>query len=428
LKRSKELKLHVVYDQIAFSSHYEINAMQQLPLLHKHFAKELPFIHKTRLNCLMSICNTAATSNKLFLTGLGRSFSSATKTCSNIEKVNRLLGNKYLHLERSAFYQLMACRLIPNWMSPWIHIDWSCINATTNLYLLRASISVTGRSIVLYEECHPKKKENNHAVHKQFLKNLKTILPPCATPVIITDAGFRAPWFIAVRQMEWHFVGRLRNKNLVLMDGNEDWQLSSLLFEQATGKPTHLGNALLTEKEQVPVHIVVYKGKSKNRHKRNLNKKVSASGKSKRHSKAAKEPWVLVTSLPQARDNPNHITNIYRQRMRIEENFRDTKCPHYGLGLKDSLTRTPERKAILLLIAAIATFAAWLSGIITIHQGKAADYQAHSAKFTTSLSIVYLGREVIKKQSHISKAEFILAWDRLLQKVINTQLEQGLYD
>jgi hypothetical protein len=70
----------------------------------------------------------------------------------------------------------------------------------------------------------------------------------------------------------------------------------------------------------------------------------------------------------------------------------------------------------------------WLSGIITIHQGKAADYQAHSAKFTTSLSIVYLGREVIKKQSHISKAEFILAWDRLLQKVINTQLEQGLYD
>lgn len=402
--------------------------MQQLPLLHKDFAKELPFIHKTRLNCLMDVCTTAATSNKLFLTGLGRNISSATKTCSNIEKVNRLLGNKHLHLERSAFYQLMASRLIPNWMSPWIHVDWSCINPTTNLYLLRASLSVTGRSIVLYEECHPQKKENNPVVHKQFLKNLKAILPPCATPIIVTDAGFRTPWFIAVRQMEWHFVGRLRNKNLILMEGTVTWQLSLLFFEKATGKPAYLGPALLTEEKRVPIHLVLYKGKSKNRHKRNLNKKTSASGKSKLHAKAGKEPWMLVTSLPQARDNPNHIVNIYRQRMRIEENFRDTKCPHYGLGLKDSLTRIPERMAILLLIAAIATYAAWLAGVSATHQGKAADFQAHSAKFTTSLSIVYLGREVIKKQCPISNPEWIFAMEILRQRVINTQREQGTYD
>lgn len=402
--------------------------MQQMLLLHKDFSKELPFIHKTRLNCLMSICNTAATGNTLFLTGLGRNLSSNTKTSSNIEKVNRLLGNKHLYLERCAFYQLMASRLIPKWINPWIHIDWSCINATTNLYLLRASLSVTGRSIVLYEECHPKKKENNHIVHQQFLKNLKTILPNCATPIIVTDAGFRAPWFKAVRQMGWHFVGRLRNKNLIFVEDTETWQLSSIFFEHATGKPTHLGHALLTEEKQVPAHIVLYKGKSKNRHKRNLNKKVSASGKSKRHSKAAKEPWILVTSLSQARDNPNHIVNIYRQRMRIEENFRDTKCHHYGLGLKNSLTRTPERMAILLLIAAIATFAAWLSGIITKLIGRAADFQAHSAKFTRSLSVVYLGREAIKKQYDITHSELVEAFNALLQLVVNTQLEQEIYE
>ncbi len=114
---------------------------------------------------------------------------------------------------------------------------------------------------------------------------------------------------MAVRQLGWHFVGRLRNKNLVLLEETEKWQLSSSFFQQATGRPTHFGHALLTEKEQVPVHIVLYKGK--NRHKRNLNKKISASGKSKRYSNAAKDPWVLVTSLPQARDNPVHIVNIY---------------------------------------------------------------------------------------------------------------------
>ncbi|SNV08639.1 IS4 family transposase [Legionella waltersii] len=402
--------------------------MQQMPLLHKEFEKELPFVHKTRLDCLMKACNTAANNNTLFLTGLGRKDPSPTKTSSNIEKVNRLLGNEHLHKERPLFYQAMACRLIPSWMNPWIHVDWSCINPTTNLYLLRASISVKGRSIVLYEECHPKKKENNHVVHKQFLKNLKAILPSCATPIIVTDGGFRAPWFMAVREMGWNFVGRLRNKNLVLTEDAQAWQLSSLFFEQATGKPAHLGHALLTEEKQVPVDLVLYKGKSKHRHQRNLNKKIAASGKSKKHSKAAKEPWLLVTSLAQARDNPNHIVNIYRQRMRIEENFRDTKCPHYGLGLKDSLTRAPQRMDILLLIAAIATFAAWLAGILITHQGKAADFQAHSAKFTSSLSIVYLGREVIKKQMEISNSDLILALQFLLQMVINTQLEHGVYD
>ena len=208
----------------------------------------------------------------------------------------------------------------------------------------------------------------------------------------------------------------------------EIWQLSSGLFEQASGKPTHLGRALLTEKEQVPVHMVLYKGKSKNRHKRNLNKQICATGRSKRHAKAAKEPWLLVTSLHQAQDNPNHIVNIYRQRMRIEENFRDSKCPHYGLGLKNSLTRAPERMNILLLIAAIATFAAWIAGIITSSAGKAADFQAHSAKFTRSLSMVFLGREAIKKQLVVSKVQLNSAFKNLLEMIIQAQLEKGVYD
>jgi hypothetical protein len=402
--------------------------MQPMALLHKKFSKELPFIHKTRLNCLMSTCITASTSNMLFLTGLGRNAVSKAKTCSNIEKVNRLLGNEHLYGERPAFYASMAVQLIPRWMSPWIHVDWSCISSTANLYLLRASLSVKGRSIVLYEECHPKKKENNHGVHRQFLKNLKAVLPLCEPPIIVTDAGFRAPWFMAVRQMGWHFVGRLRNKNLVLMEGAETWQLSSSFFQQATGHPTHLGHALLTEEKRVPVHLVLFKGKSKNRHKRNLNKKTCTSNKSKKHSKAAKEPWHLVTSLPQARDNPHHIVNIYRQRMRIEENFRDTKCPHYGLGLKKSLTKGTKRMAILLLIAAIATWAAWLAGLITILAGKASDFQAHSAKFTQSLSIVYLGREAIKKQLLISQAQLLKAINTLAQMIVDAQLEKGLYE
>ena len=48
---------------------------------------------------------------------------------------------------------------------------------------------------------------------------------------------------------------------------------------------------------------------------------------------------------------------IYRECMQIEEKFKDTKDRRYGFGLNESNTKTTERMNVLLLIAAIATFA-----------------------------------------------------------------------
>ena len=72
---------------------------------------------------------------------------------------------------------------------------------------------MTGRSIVLYEETHPKKSENNHEIHKKFLLNLQQILPKAVKPIIVTDAGFRAIWFNFIKSLDWDYVGRIRNKN-----------------------------------------------------------------------------------------------------------------------------------------------------------------------------------------------------------------------
>lgn len=114
---------------------------------------------------------------------------------------------------------------------------------------------MSGRSITIYEESHPKKNENHHPTHKEFLNNLKAILPASVKPVIVTDAGFRGPWFTAVLAMGWHFVGRLRNKNLVCLD--DTWQLSKSLYQGANGKPKYLGNGVLTKKLKVPTHFVL---------------------------------------------------------------------------------------------------------------------------------------------------------------------------
>ena len=241
--------------------------MQLMKLLHNTFEKQLPCVHKARLNNLMKASETLIRVNKLSLTALGRNLSEKNKPRSNIKKMDRLVGNEHLQDESILFYKIMSASLINEGSCPWIHIDWSCICSLTKLYFLRASLSMSGRSIVIYEECHPKKNENNHLIHKAFLQRLKSILPPLVKPVIVTDAGFRALWFSEVLKMGWDFVGRLRNKNLVRLDNTDDWQLSKCLYQGANVKAKNLGHGILTEKLKTPVNLVLYKGKKKNRHK-----------------------------------------------------------------------------------------------------------------------------------------------------------------
>ncbi len=380
--------------------------MHIIKLLHKTFEKELAFVHKSRLKNLMEAAATLIKVNKLSLTALGRHLPGKVKTRSNIKKMDRLLGNPHLLSETVEFYKVMNHFVIKEGTQPWIHIDWSCLCALTNVYLLRATLSMQGRSLVIYEECHPKKKENNHATHKTFLKHLKTLLPASLKPVIVTDAGFRSPWFAEVRRMGWDFVGRLRHKNSVRLNRLNQWVLSETFYEKATGTPGYLGEGLLRQAQKLPVHFIVYKGKRRNRHKLTQNKTRSLASKSKRHAKAYQEPWLLVTSLAYTAEIALKTVNIYRQRMQIEENFRDTKSTRYGFGLKESRSRSPGRMEVLLLIAAIATFACWLAGLFTRQQGMAAAFQAHSSKYTRVLSLVYLGREALKRGVRMGAKQF----------------------
>lgn len=400
--------------------------MHLFALLHKTFKEKLGHVHLARLNSLMLACSTASVNNKLYLTGLGREMLNNNKESSNIQKVDRLLGNGLLQGERASFYEVMLSFIVKEHSSPWIHIDWTCINSTSNLYALRASLSMKGRSLVLYEACYRKENENNHAIHKAFLNKLKSLLPANVKPVIVTDAGFRGPWFAHVLKLGWDFVGRLRNKNLIFLNGSVSWALSATYFKKATSTPTYIGEGMLTKEGKIPAQFVLYKSKNKGRHRLTKNKKRSNSGKSKLYSKANKEPWFLVTSL-QAKEKAILVNNIYRQRMRIEENIRDTKCSHYGLGLKNSLTRCPFRMNILLLIASIATFAAWLAGLFIKNKGQASDFQAQSAKSDSPLSYVFLGRRALKKGLYIQLQQFHYSINLLYNLSLQAQLERTLY-
>lgn len=239
------------------------------------------------------------------------------------------------------------------------------------------------------------------------MKKLQVLLPSSVKPVIVTDAGFRVPWFKEVRALGWDFVGRMRSKNLVRFEGSSEWHLSRNLYEKASENPTYLGSAAVTKDSRFNVNLFTYKGPSKNRHKINKNKTECRTHKSKKHAQANKEPWLLSTSLKANQSTAMKVVKIYKTRMQIEETFRDTKSTRYGFSLQESISKSPERSNVLLLIAAIASFACLMVGIQMKYEGRASDFQSHSSKCISALSILFLGREAIKKKVKTTKKQFL---------------------
>ncbi|TBU81444.1 IS4 family transposase [Pseudomonas dryadis] len=187
--------------------------MQAVRFLHKSFSQALPTIHAKRLTSLMSCVASLLRGHRLTLTSLGRSLPGKAYVKHSIKRVDRLLGNRQLHLERSLFYWKMLGALLGSLRHPVILVDWSPINAASDLYLLRASIPLAGRAFPIYEAMHDR--EGCPKRQGQLLDALALMLPKHCVPILVTDAGFRRPWFQAVEAKGWHYVGRVRNRDLI---------------------------------------------------------------------------------------------------------------------------------------------------------------------------------------------------------------------
>lgn len=168
---------------------------------------------------------------------------------------------------------------------------------------------------------------------------------------MVTDAGFRNPWFKMVEKLSWDWVGRLRNRTLVRASEDTAWFSCKELYESASSMPQYLGSMQLTRRLPLQCYFVLYKGKSKGRSKITCDGKRSRSAHSEQCAKREREPWILVTSKLAKK-----VVNIYSTRMQIEESFRDVKSIRFGIGFELNLSRSIERMQILLFVGMVATF------------------------------------------------------------------------
>lgn len=372
--------------------------MRASGVLQKCLAGSLHAMHQARSRVLLRAVEALIAGRRLTLMDVARSWPGAERVRAPLKALDRLLSNPHLHAEREQVYADMASWLLRS-EHPVIVIDWSDLKPDKSWGLLRAAVPVGGRTLPILDMVFPGDQIGSPAAEKMFLQRLKQVVPDTATPVLVTDAGYRAPWFRAVSALGWHWLGRLRHRTLVKpadAHAEGDWVPSRALYELLDGCGTRDMGQMDTVRDQPwTCRVVIHRKHGKGRKHRNLDGQPARTSSSRKVAARYREPWLLVAS-PSLQLSARRMVNLYARRMQIEQSFRDLKSHHYGSAFEDSLTRSGKRMQILLLVHAMANFASWLAGLACQATGQ--DHWLMPIKTTRKLySTMRIGREALAR-------------------------------
>jgi hypothetical protein len=365
--------------------------MPELSLCHKYFKNSLSSFNNARMKTLISCSNALISGNKLTLTEIGRNLTGTSSVKHKIKRVDRFLKNKHLQSERVAVYQALAKPIISALPALAIAVDWSgCCGH--EYHLLRASLLVDGRSIVIYNRVVEQQDLESKATHDAFLDELKRVIGEHPSVYIVTDGGFLTPWYSKVREIGWHVVGRLRGPMKCRRENNSQWQTLKQLRVGASETPKPLGKSRLTQHSPsaCDAFLHLYHGRKKGRKGNSRFTKDT-----KMYKNLAKEPWLLATSDQNL--SSQQVVNLYAKRMQIEQNFRDDKSMQYGFSWRFSKSTGVNRMSTLCLIASLAGTALWLVGYEAERRKWHTKFQANSIKDRRVLSFLTLAKQVVKQ-------------------------------
>jgi hypothetical protein len=396
------------------------NTMNVKQLLSKYLSDVTPTMHKVRRLSLFAAVESTINGGALSVTGLGRNIDSRAYEKHRIKRVDRLCSNIHLQQEIPLIYSQICASMVGQHTQPIIHVDWSDMDTRKQHFLIRASIATQGRSLTLYEEIHPLSLKEKPKTHRLFMQKLKAMLPKNTKPIIVTDAGFRIPWFTLVESFGWDFVGRVRNRTFCKKKRDTTWLPVKSLYQLGTLRPKDLGQYLQGMKQSFESRLVVVCRQPKGRKdKTATGERARKSKKSRTNAEREKEPWLLATSLNKTHTASNRVMKIYATRMQIEESFRDLKT---GLKMNHCGSRNLPRLQVLLLIALVAQYLLFLIGLAAKAAGIHRRYQANSIKNRHVLSNQFIGLRAYKdKQFRLLKKHWKAAIDELNSLITKPQ-------
>ncbi|MDQ0737880.1 transposase [Pseudomonas sp. W4I3] len=165
------------------------------------------------------------------------------------------------------------------------------------------------------------------------------------------------------------------------------------LYVLATSSPKSLGRFEMTRSAPHFIDLYCVRHSAKGRKHQRVTGSIARSKLSRQSARREREPWLLASNLKQDEWNPAKVVAIYKRRMQIEEGFRDVKSEHLGLGLNLHRSHCPKRIEVLLLIAALANYLIFLTGLQARENQLERRYQSNSLKERRVLSLWRLGLE-----------------------------------
>ena len=392
--------------------------MHSISLLEKWCQRNAVIGHQSRLGAILRVVSALLDGGSLALTHLGRHRPGQAFVKHHIKAVDRLLGNQHLHRERHGFYAAFARTVLSAVQNPLIVVDWADCELDREMLILRAAVPAAGRAVTVYEEVHPLSRYNSPKTHRAFLNALHHIVPAHLTPVIVTDAGFRGPWFRQVEALGWHWIGRIRNTIKYFKPETGRWCYVHSLYPEATPKVRHIGQRVLSKRHRYTCRLYLLRA-YQSRVGRHPGRK-SYGTNDALYRKLHRAPWLLATSLPHTRNSAKAVVRAYQQRMQIEEAFRDLKNHRWGFGLRYARSRNTQRLEVLLLIALLATLLLWLHGLAAKAKQWTRHFQANTERKRTVLSIPFLGQALWRStRFKLSRLELHQAFADLQNLVSN---------
>jgi hypothetical protein len=393
--------------------------MHAVHILQQRLRNACPQMHLRRLQALLACVVAALRVQRVTVTELGRALPSAAQPKHSIKRVDRLAGNSRLHAERLSIYRAVAHWLLRGTRCPLIVVDWSELRSDRTCQLLRAAVAIGGRALTLYEEVHPLHRLGNPRVQRLFLSQLKALLPEGTLPIIVTDAGFRTPWFRAVASLGWHWIGRVRNRVHVRPLGTARWVSSKSVYPKAHARAQALGAYELAQTNALACNLYLIQHRKKHRIRKSAYGQPLRSSANQARARMHREPWLLAASPSLSAMSANQIVRCYAQRMQIEEAFRDLKSTRYGLGFELHLSRQHQRIEILLLIASLALLMLWLIGTAAKADGLQRHYQSNTRSTPPALSIFNLACMLLRHAFYISAPPIQLRMSSLQPAILD---------
>jgi hypothetical protein len=359
-------------------------------------------IHRARLGAVTAAAAALIHGGQVGLAALGRAIG-RTSHKHGIKRIDRLLGNEALASELELFYAALTRYVVRTMKRPVILLDWSEVG--TGKCVLTAAVPIQGRAITIHSVVAPNSKYAAVSVEREFLATLRGFLDKKSRPILVGDAGFRAPWMKRVRAAGWDFVARVRGRTLVQQAGEPTWRPWKQLWPQVRRIPRTLGTYLIVRNERVQVQLVAVDRRTRTKRRTSTRSRGAPAMRARR---AYKEPWVLATSLNLT---AKQIVNLYAARMQIELTFRDLKSHRFGWGLEDARCRSIQRIAIQIMLVAVASLVTLLVGLAAEQDGLSRHYQANTIRNRRVISLVALGRAVLAR--HDERIRIVAVHDHL---------------